>query len=296
MIRTFPAVAMLGATLAIQGGAAAAQTAARADRTRDIYVSVVDRRDAPVRGLTVADFVVREDGVAREVLKVEPATSAMQVVLIVDDSAAAEPAIRDMREALNAFIAKLQGKAEIGLVSIGERPTSLVELTNNLDALKKGVSRIFARQGAGAYFLEGLSDVARGFRKREAPRKAIVALITEGVEFSNMYSTTVLNELYASRATLHVLSIGRPNESMSDEMRNRGIVLDEGTTRTGGRRDQILATSGLADNMRRVADELLNQYLVTYGAPESLIPPEKIDVMSTRKDVRVRARTRIQAK
>jgi len=83
---------------------------------------------------------------------------------------------------------------------------------------------------------------------------------------------------------------------MSDEMRNRGIVLDEGTTRTGGRRDQILATSGLADNMRRVADELLNQYLVTYGAPESLIPPEKIDVTSTRKDVRVRARTRIQAK
>ena len=294
MIRTFPAVAVLGATLAIHG-AAAAQTPARADRTREIYVSVVDRSDAPVAGLTVADFVVREDGVAREVLKVAPATSAMQVVLIVDDSAAAEPAIRDIREAVNAFIAKLQGKAEIGLVTIGERPTSLVELTTNAEALKKGVSRIFARQGAGAYFLEGLSDVARGFRKREAPRKAIVALVTEGVEFSNMYSTTVLNELYASRATLHVLSIGRPNESMSDEMRNRGIVLDEGTTRTGGMLDQILATSGLADKMRRVADELLNQYLVTYGAPESLIPPEKIDVTSTRKDVRVRARTRIPA-
>jgi VWFA-related protein len=295
MIRTFPAVAVLGATLAIHG-AAAAQTPSRADRTREIYVSVVDRSDAPVAGLTVADFVVREDGVAREVLKVGPATSALQVVLIVDDSAAAEPAIRDMREALNAFIAKLQGKAEIGLVTIGERPTSLVELTTNAEALKKGVSRIFARQGAGAYFLEGLSDVARGFRKREAPRKAIVAVVTEGVEFSNMYSTTVLNELYASRATLHVLSIGRPNESMSDEMRNRGIVFDEGTTRTGGRRDQILATSGLADRMRRVADELLNQYLVTYGAPESLIPPEKIEVTSTRKDLRVRARTRIQAK
>ena len=287
---------MLFVAAAVFHAAATTAVAQTTARTRDIYVSVVDRRDAPVAGLTADDFIVREDGVAREVLKVAPATAPMQVVLMVDDSEAAEPAIRDIREALGAFIAKMVGKAELGLVSIGERPTSLVELTNNPEALKKGVSRIFARQGAGTYFLEGLSDVTRGFRKREASRPVIVAILTEGVEFSNMYSTAVLNELYASRAVLHVLSIGRPSELTTDEMRQRGIVLDEGTSRTGGRREQILATSGLADKMRRVADDLLNQYVVTYGVPDALIPPEKIDVASKRKDVKVRARTRVHAK
>jgi hypothetical protein len=45
--------------------------------------------------------------------------------------------------------------------------------------------------------------------------------------------------------------------------------------------------------MREVADELLNQYVVTYSRPETLIPPQRIEVTSTKPDVKVRARTRV---
>ena len=60
------------------------------------------------------------------------------------------------------------------------------------------------------------------------------------------------------------------------------MVLSEGTARTGGRRDQVLAISGIPDKLKQAADELLNQYVVTYGRPDKLIPPEKITVTSTR--------------
>jgi hypothetical protein len=268
----------------------------RTPRTRQVFVSVVDRSDAPVKDLKADDFVVREDGVAREVLKAEPAAGPLQIMLIVDDSAAADPAIRDIREGVNAFITKMDGKAEMGLVTIGERPMSIVELTGAADKVRKGVSRIFARNDAGAYFLEGLSDVLRGFRKREAARVAVVAVLSEGVEFSNLYSAPVLDELMASRVTLHVLSLGRPSDSMTDEVRNRNMVIAEGTKRTGGRRDQVLASSSLPNRLRHLADEMLNQYAVTYGAPEQLIPPEKLDVSVKRPDVTVRARTRLPVK
>jgi hypothetical protein len=43
----------------------------------------------------------------------------------------------------------------------------------------------------------------------------------------------------------------------------------------------------------RVADELLNQYQVTYARPETLIPPEKLQVAVSRPGVTVRARTRV---
>ena len=267
--------------------------AAEAVRTPDVYVSVLGANNAPVAGLTAADFVVREDGAAREVLKAEPATDTMQVVMLVDDSQAATDAVQPMREGLTAFIDKLQGRAEIGVVTIGDRATTLVPPTTDSGALKKGVNRIFARSGAGAYLLDAVMDVTRGFEQRQAARPVIVALTMEGIEFSNLQYETVLKQLAASGASLHVVSVGTPSSSMADEMRNRNMVIAEGTARTGGRRDQVLTPSGIAEALPRVADELLNQYKVTYSRPETLIPPEKIQVTVSRPGVTVRARTRI---
>lgn len=291
-------VLSLAASAVLVAGVAAAplQQKAASARTRDLHVSVVGRDDAPVTGLKPDDFVVREDGVLREVLKAERATAPLQVMLLVDDSAAMDPAISELRLGLNAFVDTLQGKGEIGLVTIGERPTSVAELTSNLDAIRKGVSRIFARPGSGAYFLEGLSDVARGLQRREATRPVIVAVMSEGVEFSNLDSTSVLNRLLASRATLHVLALGTPSDSMADEIRNRNIVVADGTQWTGGRRDQVLAANGLPERLRRLAAEITNQYLVTYGVPDALIPPERIDVSVKREGATTRAHTRVPPK
>lgn len=262
-------------------------------RTRDVYVSVLDNKDAPVTGLTVADFSVREDGVAREVVRVAPATAPMQIVLLVDDSEAMSPALQPMREGLTAFVDKMQGHGEIAIVTIGERSTSLVPYTTDVNTLKRGINRIFARPGAGGYMLDAIQEVSEGFTKRKAERPVIVAVTMQGVEFSNLHYEPVLKALERSGAALHVLSIGPPSSSMADEMRNLNMVIADGTQRTGGRRDQVLAISGIPVALRRTADELLHQYVVTYGRPDTLIPPEKIQVTSTRPGLTVRARTRI---
>jgi VWFA-related protein len=253
---------------------------------------VVDKNGKPVTGLTAADFTIREDGVAREVVSAGPATEQLSVSLLVDDSSAATEAVQFMRDALPAFVQRLSGKAEIAVATIGERPTSLIEFTTSTEAVQKVVSRIFQRTGAGAYLLDAIVEVSHGFQKRETKRPNIVAVSTEGPEFSNRSYQQVLEELLKSGATLHVLSLGQPSSSLADEMRNRNIVIAEGTSKTGGRRDQVLALSGLTDRLTQVADELTNQYVVQYGRPEQLIPPEKVQVTVTRPGVTVRARTR----
>jgi hypothetical protein len=265
-------------------------------RTRDIYVSAIDD-GKPVTDMTAADFLVREDGVAREVLKVGPATDELTISILVDDSQAATDAIQYLRDGLKALVERMDGKAEIALASIGERPTSLVDYTTSVEVLKKGILRIFARPGSGAYLLDGIVDVSKGLQKREAKRPTIIALTMErGPEFSNRYYETVLDDLQKSKATLNVLAIGTPSDDQSDEMRNRNLVIAEGTSRTGGRRDQLLAPLSIPDRLKQVADDLLNQYVVTYAAPETLIPPQKVEVTTKRSGVTVRARTRLAAK
>jgi VWFA-related protein len=286
MDKRLPALALAAACIL----PAAARTQAK---PADIYVSVLDASGEPVSGLTAADFRIREDGVVREVLKAGPATAPLTVALLVDDSQAATPAVQMIREATETFIAALDGKAEMAVITFGERPTIAVDYTTDRQKLIDGSRRIFPRAGTGAYLMDAIVEVGKGMQAREEPRSVIAVIMMENdVEFSNRHYQQVLDQLQKSGAALHVIALGPPNQRLSDENRNRDQVVALGTERTGGRRDNVLALTAAAPRMKQLAAELLNQYVVTYARPEALIPPEKVEATVTRPGLTVRARTR----
>ena len=279
--------------LAVAAACACPSPASAQPKTADVYVSVLDAKGDPATGLKAEDFRVREDGAAREVLKAGPATEPLSIALLVDDSQATTPATQMIREAVDTFITALSNKAEISIVTFGERPTIVVDYTTDVVKLKEGAKRIFPRAGAGAYLRAAIVDVSRGFKKREAKRPVIVVLMMENdVEFSNRHYDNVLKELQTGGGALHVVALGAPNGSITDEIRNRDQVVALGTERTGGRRDNVIALTAAAPRLKQVAAELTNQYVVTYGRPETLIPPEKIDVTVSKPGLTARARTR----
>ena len=61
--------------------------AQRATREQHVLVSVLDKDGNPVPDLAAGDFIVRENDMAREVLRVEPASAPMQIMMLVDTSA-----------------------------------------------------------------------------------------------------------------------------------------------------------------------------------------------------------------
>src|SRR5262249_13629178 len=165
----------------------------------------------------------------------------------------------------------------------GERPQIFTEYTSQVRELQKGVNRIWSQQGSGAYLLDAIYETTQAFKKREAARPVIVALVTEGGELSYRQYEQVLEVLHQGDARLHAIMFGSPSSSLSDEARNRNIVLDRGVIDTGGSREQLLAPSGLDDRLKRLAALLTHQYRVTYARPQSLIPPEKITVGASKQ-------------
>jgi VWFA-related protein len=258
---------------------------------RGIYTSVLDKNGMPVPNLTPADFVVREDNIAREVLRVEPATTPIQFALLVDNSTASGRNIRDVRDATSEFIKAVTGngmKNELALITVAERPTILVDYTTDQPKLLKGAA-IFSQPNSGAYMLDGIFETARGLKKREAPRPVIVGIATNGPEFSTRYRDQVIGALNDVGASLHIIMIGPPpTDVTTNEGRERAYIYSDGTESTGGRYDNVLAASAMAMRLKQLADELTHQYLVTYARPQTLIPPEHIKITSKRADVTVR--------
>jgi VWFA-related protein len=264
-----------------------------------VYVSVVDGKGAPVTtALTPADFSVREDGVAREVLSVEPATDPLTVALLIDDTQAIGGGYTQMiREGAQRFIKALAGKGDIALITFGDRPTIVVDYTPEQKRLLDATARIFPRPGAGAYFMDAVLEICQGFRARKPERPVIAALMLENDhEFSNTFYKQVLDALDETGAALHVIAVGTPAAPSTDEIRNRNQVLSMGTSQSGGRRDQVLAETAIPGAMAELGDELAHQYKVTYARPDTLIPPGKIDISVTRPGLKARARTKAPGK
>ena len=286
-------VRVLAITCAAALAVSAADAAAQALQ-RSLYVSVVNEAGEPIPDLGPADFIVREDNVAREVLRVAPADEPMQVAVLVDTSQTSRNNISYMRTALPPFITALTNpneagrKNEVALIAFGERPTIFTDYTSNPAELQKGINRIWSLRDAGAYLLDALLEVCQGFKKREATRPVIVAIAVEGPELSYRHYDQVLGPLRDCGAPFYALMIGTPSADLSDEGRSRSIVLDRGTSENGGRRDQLLSGMALNDRLKLLAAQLTHQYRVTYARPQSLIPPEKVTVSTARPGLTAR--------
>jgi hypothetical protein len=255
---------------------------------RTIFATVQDKDGKPVQQVGPRDLRVREDGVEREVLRVLPATESMQIAVLVDNTAAAAADISNIRQALEAFVAKLAGEHQVALIGLADRPTVLTEATSSVAALRQGIGRLFPQTGSGSYLLDALVQTSQGFQKRRPARPVIVSITTEGVEFSHAFHRQVIDALRVSGAPYHAMVLQTARAPQTDEVRNRDIVWDQGTRETGGHRHTLLSSMGLEAELLALADELLNQVKVIYARPQTLIPPERVTIDAARPGVTVR--------
>ena len=284
-IRVATACAVAAALVATALTSVSAQ---RDRRERTLFVGAVNDKGEPVEGLGPDAFVVKEDGVRREVLRVAPATEPMDIALLVDNSTAAADEITFLRSSLSKFVQLMATGNKIAVITLADRPTIKVEYTDDAVKLKDGVSSLFSTPQSGMTLLDAIFESVNGLRRRETPRAVVVPVVTDGVEFTTHYFRDIVNTLVKNRVALHMVTIGPFYHDEEHGTRERSFLLDAGPRESGGQRISLLSAHGLDGAMEKLAKELRSQYKVVYSRPESLIPPDKVTVSAGKTGLTVR--------
>ena len=265
----------------------------RPGRERQVLVSAaLSSSGAPAPGLSVSDFIVSEDGLAREITKVTPAPPPSHVLLLVDDSQAAQASVPFLRAGLAAFIKKVgaaQPTPQLGLWTFGDRPTKRADFSPTPAAAEQAAAKIFATPGSGAYFLQAIMEGCADLKKKAASSPVIVAFVAEaGPEFSNVTHNQINNSLKSCGASLWVIALqAARNADDSREAYERASVMGDSTRDSGGIQRSLLSNQSLESTYDAVAELILARYQITYAHPEQTIPPTSLEVTSKRADVKL---------
>jgi hypothetical protein len=261
-------------------------SAAASDRT--VYVTVMDDKREPVPDLTPADFVVKEGGKEREIVKVERATTPLRLALAVEERMTADASVRT---ALFEFMKRLSGAGEISLVTIGLRNTTIVDYTTSLEALVGGINKFTLNPARESVVGEGVLELANRFIDARPQRPVIVLVALSGGQ-AGASPRLVLDRLGQSGATMHAVTLAFSNTGAASGEE----VLGEGVKQSGGRRIEVTSTGAMPKSLLQIANEILAQYAITYSLPDGVKPDRRFNATLKRRGVSLRTPSTIPDK
>jgi hypothetical protein len=210
---------------------------------------------------------------------------------------------------------KLLGHAEFALYSVVVQPDKLNDFSHEGRELSAAVSRLGprGRESGSAQLLEAIQEATKEVQ-HEDRRPAIVVLRLGGEGPTTLNGNDVRDQLRKSGAVLYVVSAAGAQGSAPPQARGTDAVsvqqgqlrdqeladgqfalnqvLGDGAKDSGGRHDQVIATTH-AKAVEQVAEELLHQYEIKYTLPDGAKPADRISVSTKRKGVTIHAPSRV---
>jgi len=263
---------------------------------RKVFVTVVDGNGAPVTDLAAADLVVKEGGKEREIVAAEPASQRMRLALAVEERMVADSAVR---MAIFEFMKRIGDRAEIALITIGLRNTTVVDYTTNPSALVQGINSFTLNPARESSVAEGVLELSSKFVETRPERPVIVLVSLSGGQ-TGVEARAVLDKLRQSGATMYSASLvggetSAPLGAMGEQS-GREQVLGDGPKQSGGRRIGVNATGAMPAALLQIANELLAQYVVTYALPDGVKPDRRFSISTKRRGLTLRAPSQIPDK
>jgi VWFA-related protein len=145
-----------------------------------IPLIVSDRAGVYVPDMSKEEFTLLEDGVRQELAFFSTVTQPFTVVLMLDTSASTEEKLRDIRRAAIAFVAQLQPKDRVKVMSFDDEVHDLNPFTSDQTIVARAIQA--TRAGKGTKLYDAMQTALTLLKHDKARRKAVV-IFTDGVDF-----------------------------------------------------------------------------------------------------------------
>jgi hypothetical protein len=256
-------------------------TVAFAQKQTTVFVTVVAPASGPVADLKPKDFVVQ--GGKAEVKDVVRADEPLAIMLIVDisrPSMGMNPPTQELRTGLQTFVKTVRAgepAARIGLLQVGGAPVPTVDLGAPPAALDKAVAAIApGADMSGAVIVEGIQDASHKLASEPAPRRAIVSIdFASSDSFPDTRVDGLVKDVMKTGVSVWAVSARMPventasNGSSTIQYSTREHALNSLIKTNGGLQVNLVAATGLKDQLQMIANTLLSQYELTISGVDA---------------------------
>ena len=256
----------------------------------DLYVTVTDRNNRLVRGLTQEDFEILDDGDVQEIAVFVNEVRPISVVVMLDTSASMTGSIDLLKAGAEQFLIRML-PGDVGKVGAfnDKIETFPAEFTPERDELIRSLgeldygnpTRLFDAILVGLDHLQGLAG------------RRVVLVFTDGADTSSDKGAgDVLDRARAEEVMIYAIGL---EMNYFDGVRQRRSKPDGNLKKfaeeTGGGYFELKATDELGPTFTRVAQELHSQYVIGFQPTVRDGKTHELEVRVKQRGMNARART-----
>jgi hypothetical protein len=231
-----------------------------------IYATVLNEQDGPVRGLQSADLVLRDGGIRQGVVDAVPATEPLAVAVVVFGFGAGE--LVDVERAIDQGVRALRAQnpaTQVGLVGADSRATMITPGQTDWHA---SLDRL-ASAPAEPSFVDAVIAGCDVLKAAPPDRRVVLGIVeTHGAADINRPErlSAAVNAGHVALWTVEVGATGKAEWRPAVD-----VALNDAIRLGGSLRQPVKSRTDISTGVAAVVDFLLSQYLVTYGWPDPML-------------------------
>lgn len=162
-----------------------------------LNVTVTDTSKQFVKGLTVSDFSVFEDGVPQDVQFFEATETPTDLIVLIDTSSSMSDKMDVVHEAAIGFLKTMKAGDRGAVVAFADGVDIVQPLTGDRSLLEQGIRRTAARGATSLHnaIYIALKQFGRGAKQEGDVRRQAIAVLSDGEDTSSLVSFDDVLEL-----------------------------------------------------------------------------------------------------